>query len=129
MNTQEQARILESAVHRAAIKWCGEKERETFPEDTTYFKHNWRSLPGLNQRVIDELVALSITPSPSADVETRAALEAAKDGIQAFLDMVNVIQRVQALPIPAILDTAQHNCPIIIQQIEAALTAPVSEGS
>lgn len=51
------------------------------------------------------------------------ALEDSKRAVQAFLDMVNVMQRVQALPIPAILETAQHNCPIILQNIDQALAA------
>ena len=34
-------------VYEAAIRWCGQKERETFPDDITYFQRNWSSLPGL----------------------------------------------------------------------------------
>jgi len=56
-----------------------------------------------------------------SQAELVGVLENAKGCAQAFLDMVNVIQRVQALPIPAILETAQHNCPIILGQINAAL--------
>lgn len=33
-------------IHRAAIAWCGAKERETFPADVEYFKRNW-TVPGL----------------------------------------------------------------------------------
>jgi hypothetical protein len=47
MSAEEIAR----AVDAAAVEWCGEKERETFPEDIAYFKHNWRSLPGFKERV------------------------------------------------------------------------------
>ena len=50
------------------------------------------------------------------------ALEEARGGIQAFSDMVNIIQKWQALPIPAILETAQHNCPVILEHIDAILT-------
>ena len=49
------------------------------------------------------------------------ALEDSKRAVQAFLDMVNVMQRVQALPIPVFLETAQHNCPIILQNLDQAL--------
>jgi len=34
-------------VSNAAIKWCGEKDRETFSSDIQYFHNNWPSLPGL----------------------------------------------------------------------------------
>lgn len=34
-------------IHRAAIAWCGAKERETFLSDVEYFKANWLALPGL----------------------------------------------------------------------------------
>jgi hypothetical protein len=46
---------LERAVYMAALKWCGEKDRETFPDDITYFKHNWRALAGLKEYVRAEL--------------------------------------------------------------------------
>lgn len=36
-------------IHRAAIAWCGQKERETFPEDVAYFKYHWWSAPGLRK--------------------------------------------------------------------------------
>lgn len=55
---------LDETVHRAAVKWCGEKDRETFPEDIAYFKHNWRTLPGFRDRVkteaLDALMARAI---------------------------------------------------------------------
>ena len=64
-----------------------------------------------------------------SDVEVLTAINAelvealgnARSATQAFLDMVNVVQRFQTLPIPAILETAQHNCPIIIAEADAAL--------
>lgn len=45
---------IDKAVYAAALIWCGEKERETFIEDIEYFKHNWRSLPGLTSYVVRE---------------------------------------------------------------------------
>ncbi len=42
---------IADAVHRAAIEWCGEKERETSLDDVRYFEHNWRSFPGFKSRV------------------------------------------------------------------------------
>jgi hypothetical protein len=42
-------------IIRAAIAWCGAKDRETFPEDVTYFKCNWWSMPGLLARIIQEV--------------------------------------------------------------------------
>jgi hypothetical protein len=51
----------------------------------------------------------------------REALAMAENAVQAHLDMVNVIQKWNALPIPAILETAQHNCPIVLEQVRAAL--------
>lgn len=45
---------LQPHVYAAAIRWCGEKDRETFPGDIEYFKHNWRALPGLRKFVADE---------------------------------------------------------------------------
>ena len=68
---------------------------------------------------------------PTPDPLTAKLVEALQDSrrcVQAFLDMVNIIQRVQALPIPAILETAQHNCPIILQDIDAALAAAEGRG-
>jgi hypothetical protein len=48
-------------VYRAAIKWCGDKERETFPEDIAYFEHNWSALPGLRAYVEREVSSLGET--------------------------------------------------------------------
>ncbi|MDH7638976.1 hypothetical protein [Sphingomonas oryzagri] len=38
-------------VYAAAIEWCGEKERETFPSDIQYFMHNWWEFPSFKSRV------------------------------------------------------------------------------
>lgn len=45
-------------VRRAAIAWCGQKDRETFPEDLTYFEQNWRALPGMTVFVATHAAAL-----------------------------------------------------------------------
>jgi len=46
---------LRQAINRAATRWCGEKDRETFMADIIYFKSNWSSLPGLKKYVEEEL--------------------------------------------------------------------------
>ncbi len=54
-------------IYRAAIKWCGQKDRETFPEDVAYFQHNWTALAGLRSFVEAEVAgrtALQDGPSP-----------------------------------------------------------------
>ncbi len=40
-----------SQIYRAAIRWVGDKERETDQGDIEYFLNNWRSLPGLKAYV------------------------------------------------------------------------------
>lgn len=52
---------IDDAAYRAAIKWCGEKERETFPEDVEYFLCNWRAFPGFKARVDAEIAILKGT--------------------------------------------------------------------
>ncbi|ABF71341.1 p093 [Rhizobium phage 16-3] len=49
--------VLRKAVNRAAIRWCGEKDRETFMGDIIYFRANWSALPGLKKYVEEELAA------------------------------------------------------------------------
>jgi hypothetical protein len=49
---------LEAAVSNAAVKWCGEKERETSLDDITYFESNWRWMPGFKARVDAEVTAM-----------------------------------------------------------------------
>lgn len=44
-------------ITRAAHKWAGSKERETFYEDILYFSYNWSHLPGL-KAYVDREVAL-----------------------------------------------------------------------
>ena len=48
--------IRKEHIERAALKWCGEKERETFPEDLEYFRQNWDALPGLRAHVENEVL-------------------------------------------------------------------------
>ena len=43
-------------AHRAAVRWCGEKGRETFPEDIAFFKNTWRWADGFRARVVAEAV-------------------------------------------------------------------------
>ena len=43
--------VTQADIEAAAVHWCGDKERETFPEDIDYFKRNWRALPGLRKYV------------------------------------------------------------------------------
>ena len=45
----------QAQIDRAAAAWCGTKERETFHEDTLYFRHNWSALPGLRKWVEQEI--------------------------------------------------------------------------
>lgn len=54
-NSHKKTVKLETAIYDAAVKWCGEKERETSTDDIAYFRHNWRYLPGLRERVEIEL--------------------------------------------------------------------------
>ncbi len=41
----------EEQIDKAATRWCGEKDRETFYEDILYFKNYWKYLPGLTKYV------------------------------------------------------------------------------
>lgn len=55
--------ITERDVSDAAIKWCGEKDRETSMDDIIYFKSNWRALPGLRvyvERLATQRAALAL---------------------------------------------------------------------
>lgn len=45
----------DSEIRDAANKWCGDKERETFLSDVTYFRNNWRALNGLKAYVAREV--------------------------------------------------------------------------
>ena len=65
MLTDEQ---VAKAVHAAAIEWCGEKERETFPEDIRYFESNWRHLHGFLARV-EKHVALMAAATAEGGAE------------------------------------------------------------
>lgn len=41
----------EAEISRAAWAWRNDKDRETDSSDDAYFRHNWRSLPGLRAYV------------------------------------------------------------------------------
>lgn len=49
-------------IERAAYRWCGKKERETFLDDILYFRNNWKTLPGLKRYVDEEIAALNQEP-------------------------------------------------------------------
>lgn len=51
----EEGLDIDRAVSRAAVTWCGEKDRETSLGDIIYFECNWRALPGLCDYVDREL--------------------------------------------------------------------------
>jgi hypothetical protein len=51
----------------------------------------------------------------------RTACVEAQAAVQAFWDMVRVMREFQALPIPSIIETADHNCPIILKALSDAL--------
>jgi hypothetical protein len=42
-------------INRAALAWCGAKDRETFHDDILYFRANWWALPGLRKWVEQEV--------------------------------------------------------------------------
>ncbi len=46
---------LKNAVYKAALEWCGQKDRETFPADVEYFIQNWQAMPGLRGYVDRQL--------------------------------------------------------------------------
>jgi hypothetical protein len=51
----------------------------------------------------------------------RTACVEAQGAVQAFWDMVRIMRKFQTLPIPSIIETADHNCPIILGKLSAAL--------
>lgn len=63
----------EDQIYQAAIRWCGEKDRETFPEDVEYFRHNWSSLPGL-RKYVDDVVRADTLAERDALLEAGDAL-------------------------------------------------------
>lgn len=75
--------IVREAVSAAAVEWCGEKERETFPEDIAYFEANWLALPGLKARVDKHLTALR---SKASDTTQAGVEEGLREAAQALLD-------------------------------------------
>ena len=67
MDKQNNSVVTEADIETAAIRWCGDKDRETFLGDIDYFKHNWRALPGLRKYV--EEAAFSRLSSQPALIE------------------------------------------------------------
>lgn len=56
-------------VEAAAVRWCGQKDRETFPEDIEYFRRNWSSFPGLKkfvEQVMDETPYVPVFPKTNS---------------------------------------------------------------
>ena len=64
--------VTQADIETAAVRWCGDKERETFPEDIDYFKHNWRALPGL-RKYVEEAARHRLTSQP-AQSDLKAAM-------------------------------------------------------
>ncbi len=56
-------------IRMAGLRWCGDKERETFLEDEVYFRENWAAFPGLNEYVVRE-VAKRAEPGLRNDFKT-----------------------------------------------------------
>lgn len=90
-----------------------------YPEDTYYHKNCMAGSYDELGHIQSIVLAIQATEARAQGLVD--ALEDSKRAVQAFLDMVNVMQRVQALPIPVFLETAQHNCPIILQNLDQEL--------
>jgi len=73
---------LPKAVGAAAIKWCGEKDRETFQSDIEYFRTNWRALPGLRDYVLRALA-----PADGLAAVEALRVEARENAMQALASM------------------------------------------
>lgn len=93
--------------------------RWVWPDDPAYPAEV--QTDGLDKLLIESQRGLIGALQRSNDAKNEA-LHQAEQAVQAFLDMVNVMQRVGCVPIPAILETAQHNCPIILESITKALS-------
>lgn len=68
--------VTQADVSAAAIYWVGKKDRETFPEDLEYFRHNWRSLAGM-RRCVEAFAAHRLAAEQSKQVLTQAEIDAA----------------------------------------------------
>lgn len=71
--------VTQADIHAAALQWCSEKDRETFPEDVDYFKCQWWALPGLRARV-EAAARHRLSAQPAREdvfLETVKAIEAA----------------------------------------------------
>ena len=64
MDKQNNSVVTEADIETAAIRWCGDKDRETFLGDIDYFKHNWRALPGL-RKYVEEAARHRLTSQPA----------------------------------------------------------------
>lgn len=60
--------------------------------------------------------------------QEKAVLLECKAAVTSFLNMVNVIEHHQAVPIPQILEQARHNCPIVLDHIKTVLQEEDSNG-
>lgn len=117
--------------------FCGGQAELREGEECAYVQclvtkmHRGPFIDGDNNAADEAIAAWNTRISTNKDetiAKLREALGVSSQAVQAFLDMVNVMDRVGAVPIPAILETAQHNCPIILEQIAAALTSTKKEG-
>jgi len=59
-------------VGQAALKWCGEKERETSLDDIRYFEANWWALPGLKHYVMQAAIEAQAAALTAAQVREAA---------------------------------------------------------
>lgn len=57
-----------------------------------------------------------------ASPEMLDALKEAVHAVEAFNNMVEVMRKFETLPIPSFLDTAAHNCPIVLARIRDAIS-------
>ena len=123
---------IDKLVARAAIKWCGQKDRETFPEDGIYFKMNWNALPGLRQFVLIE-AATTITRLTAERDEARARAERAERE-KAGVDQLAIYhsERAQvylaALERIAVLAHLGAHAPALVEVARAALTQEATDG-
>lgn len=74
----------------------------------------------VDQKAKEELGAF-IVKCVNSHEELLSQLKEARAAVQAFKGMVSVIQKYKTLPIPSILETAEHNTPIIIANCDEAI--------
>ncbi len=66
--------VTQADIDAAAVRWCGDKERETFPEDIEYFKHNWSALPGL-RKYVEKVARHRLTSQPAQSDADKSTYE------------------------------------------------------